>query len=179
MKISTAGRYALRSMLDLALHEQEGPVLRQEIAERQGLSADYIAQIFRELARAGLVKSVMGPGGGYQLAKQASAISVGAVLRAVEGPLSAVYCVDPQNQQVCPRQESCATHLVWLRLSQLIDQFLDSITLETLCQEARNLAQANPNGVMPIEQMFHQIQGFEPPESRAVCNEAQIPLNME
>jgi Rrf2 family protein len=171
MKISTAGRYALRSMLDLALHVGQGPVLRQDIAERQELSPDYIAQIFRNLIHAGLVKSVMGPGGGYSLALQANTISVGVILRAVEGPVSAVYCVDPHNEQICPRMASCASHLVWLRLTRVIDEFLDSIMLSELCDQSISLQQAALASSSPVDELINHLTTFQPPETNTTCGD--------
>ncbi len=83
MRLSTLGRYALRAMVDVALHGGEGPVQRREIAERQEISGHYLAQLLAKLRRAGLVQSMLGPGGGYVLARPASEISAGDVLRAV------------------------------------------------------------------------------------------------
>jgi Rrf2 family transcriptional regulator, iron-sulfur cluster assembly transcription factor len=145
MKVTTAGRYALRALLDLALYGQAGPVLRQEITSRSEISGEYIAQLFRPLARAGLVRSVMGPGGGYQLARPAAQITVLEILQAVEGPLAAVHCVlnegsqDSQGSQPCPRVETCAAHVLWARLTAVITTYLDSVTLAEVCALARQL----------------------------------------
>lgn len=145
MRISTAGRYALRALLDLALYGQDGPVLRQEITSRSEISGEYIAQLFRPLARAGLVRSVMGPGGGYQLARPAGEITVLEILEAVEGPLAAVHCVLKEDAQgspgslPCPRLETCAAHVLWARLTRVITEYLDSVTLAEVCALARQL----------------------------------------
>lgn len=136
MHITTAGRYALRSMLDLALHQDQGPVLRQDIADRQQISAEYIAQLFRLLARADLLRSVLGPGGGYLLGKQAKDIRVGDVIRTVEGPFAAVACLDPNRVESCCRQDTCVTRRLWVRLSQTIEKFLDRVTLADLVDES-------------------------------------------
>jgi Rrf2 family protein len=141
--MSTRGRYALRAMLDLALHNDKGPVLRHDIATRQELSADYVAQLFQHLCAVGLVKGVKGPGGGYLLSRDAAAIRVGDIVRAVEGPIAAVQCADLGNSPVCHRAESCTTRLLWVRLSQVVAEFLDAITLKELCDQARQL---NPGG---------------------------------
>jgi Rrf2 family cysteine metabolism transcriptional repressor len=143
MRISTRGRYALRAMLDLALHDDAGPVLRQDIATRQEISADYVAQLFQHLCAVGLAKGVKGPGGGYLLARDPAAIRVGDVVRAVEGPIAAADCVTPGSLPVCHRAEACATRLLWARLSEAIAQFLDAISLKELCDQARQL---NPGG---------------------------------
>jgi len=144
MRMSTRGRYALRAMLDLALHNDEGPVLRHDIATRQELSADYIAQLFQRLCAVGLVKGVKGPGGGYLLARAPATIRVGDVVRAVEGPIAAVRCVVPSSPSACHRAESCTTRLLWVQLSEVMAQFLDAITLKELCDQARQL---NSGGV--------------------------------
>jgi Rrf2 family cysteine metabolism transcriptional repressor len=134
MHISTRGRYALRAILDLALHADEGPVLRQDIAVRQGISAEYIAQLFRRLAAVGLVKGVKGPGGGYILGRDAATIRVGDVLRAVEGPIAAVHCALPDDPTPCYRLGACVTRLLWVQLSEAVAEFLDSVTLRDLCE---------------------------------------------
>lgn len=145
IRISTRGRYALRAMVDLALHD-DGPVARQDIAERQAISADYVAQLFRQLGAAGLVEGVKGPGGGYILARDADEIHAGDIVEVVEGPIALVYCVDPQDESSCNRVDRCVTHLLWKRLSAVMKEFLDSITLQDLCEEARQLSPpSSPN----------------------------------
>lgn len=138
IRISTRGRYALRAMVDLALHADGEPVLRQEIAERQSISADYVAQLFRPLQKAGLVEGVKGPGGGYRLARDTAKITTGDVVRAVEGPVAVVHCALPEDDS-CERASQCVTHLLWKRLSAVMTEFLDSVTLQALCDEARQL----------------------------------------
>jgi len=135
MRLSTLGRYALRAMVDLAQHEGQGPVLRQDIADRQEISSNYLAQLFAKLGRAGLVKSIFGPGGGYVLARSAAEISAGEVLRAVEESLSPVYCVDCEQEDMCHRAEGCPTRPLWVRLGKQLSQTLDAITLAELCKQ--------------------------------------------
>ena len=126
-------------MVDLALHADDGMVLRQDIAERQELSADYIAKLFRTLRAAGLVVGMRGPGGGYRTARDAATISAGDVIRAAEGPIAMVHCVLPNDEPACNRVDRCVTHLVWTELSETVAGFLDSVTLQQLCEEARRL----------------------------------------
>jgi Rrf2 family protein len=146
MKISTYGRYALRVMLDIALHDDQGPVLRQDIAARQGISAEYIAQIFRRLCRAGLARSMMGPGGGYVLTREKSQITIGNIIRSVEGPIAVVSCVIQSEKFTCDRAAFCATRPIWIKLSNLVESFLDSISLEDLRKQAQQLNQeGDPN----------------------------------
>jgi Rrf2 family protein len=126
-------------MVDLARHaDGDEPVLRQEIAERQDISADYVAQLFRPLQKTELVEGVKGPGGGYRLARDAAEITAGDVVRAVEGPIAVVHCTLPEDDS-CDRVEGCATHLLWTRLSAVMTEFLDSVTLQDLRDEAEQL----------------------------------------
>jgi len=142
MQISTRGRYALRAMIDLGLHVDQGPVLRKDIAERQEISSDYIGQLFVELRKAGLVESVKGPGGGYVLAQDADKMSAGDIIRAVEGPIALVQCVGPNPEKACHRMDDCVTYLLWKKLSKTVEEVLDSTTLKDLCDQARGLAEA-------------------------------------
>jgi len=132
-------------MIDLALHADEGPVPRSDIAERQEVSAHYIEQLFVKLRRAGFIESVRGPGGGYTLAQSADQIKVGNIIRTVEGPIALVHCVAPQQEAACHRADSCVTHLLWKRLSDRVAEVLDSITLKDLCDQARELEEALSN----------------------------------
>lgn len=139
MRISTKGRYAVRAMLDLALHGQEGPVRRVDIADRQHISANYIAQLFLDLQEAGLVVSVKGPGGGYVLAKSPADIRVGDIIRAVEGPIALVECVAP-SEEPCPLASDCVTRKIWKEASEAISEVLNGITLDDLRLQACQLA---------------------------------------
>ncbi|MBM4465696.1 MAG: Rrf2 family transcriptional regulator [Chloroflexi bacterium] len=141
MQISTKGRYALRAMIDLGLHVDQGPVLRKDIAERQEISSDYIGQLFVELRKAGFIESVKGPGGGYVLAQDADKIRAGDIIRAVEGPIALVLCVSPHSESVCHRMDGCVTYLLWKRLSNTIEEILDSVTLKDLCDQAREVVE--------------------------------------
>jgi len=127
-------------MVDLALHEQDGPVQRQRIVARQDISSHYLAHLFVKLRQAGLVASVMGPGGGYRLARSAADITAGDVLRAVEERLEPVFCLEPTPETACPRADICATRHLWARLGEHVMDLLDSVTLAELCTQARDLA---------------------------------------
>jgi Rrf2 family cysteine metabolism transcriptional repressor len=142
MRISTRGRYALRAMVDLAQHGGNGPVSRQDISERQEISADYLAQLFMHLQSAGLVEGVKGPGGGYQLLRDPSLIRAGDVVRAAEGPVAVVHCTlpCPDEGPACRRLDQCVTHLLWKRVSDAVTEVLDSVTLRDLADEAAQLA---------------------------------------
>ena len=144
IRISTRGRYALRMTVDLALNGDAGPVSRQNIARRQGISADYVAQLFRKLREAGLVLGIRGPGGGYALGREPAAITAGDVLRAVEGPVAVVPCVGPGSDAACDRSGHCVTQKVWDRLSVTMRDYLDSVTVAELRDQARELIADQP-----------------------------------
>ena len=133
MKISTKGRYALRLMLDIALNDEGRPVRIKDVAERQGVSDKYLEQIVAVLNRAGYVKSVRGPQGGYRLVKAPGEYTVGSILRLTEGSLAPVACLD-YEQNDCERQEQCATLEVWKRLDAAIKGVVDHITLWDLME---------------------------------------------
>lgn len=133
MKISTKGRYALRLMLDLALHDNGGYIPIKEIAKRQAISDKYLEQIISILGRAGYVQSVRGAGGGYRLAHPLKSYTVGMILRLTEGSLAPVSCLEG-NVNTCDRNSSCATVMVWQKLYDAINGVVDSITLEDLVE---------------------------------------------
>ncbi|OQB14525.1 MAG: HTH-type transcriptional regulator CymR [Firmicutes bacterium ADurb.Bin193] len=132
MRVSTRGRYGLRAMIDIALSDTRAMSLR-EISGKQDLSEKYLEHIIRRLVKEGLVRSVRGPRGGYVLNKPGDKITVGMVLRAVEGSLSPTVCAEGS----CEKEEECAAAYVWHRLKIAIDEVVDSITLEELCKKAR------------------------------------------
>lgn len=129
MRLTTKGRYAVTAMLDLALHAERGPVSLADISDRQGISLSYLEQLFARLRRFELVKSVRGPGGGYQLMKTAAAISVAQVVDAVDESLDATRC---EGKGDCHQGEVCLTHHLWQDLSQQIHIFLSGISLADL-----------------------------------------------
>jgi Rrf2 family protein len=139
MQISTRGRYALRALVDLALQAEDRPVSRQDIAARQGISADYVAQLFGQLGDAGLVEGVRGPRGGYLLARDPASIRAGDVIRAVEGPIVLVHCTEERDDSTCEYAERCVTHRLWCELSDRVAAFLDSVTLADLRDRSRQL----------------------------------------
>ncbi len=132
MKLTTKGRYAVTAMLDLALHYDQGAVTLSDIAKRQGISLSYLEQLFAKLRRNGLVESVRGPGGGYNLAKEPGAISVAEIVIAINENIDARRCAGEQN---CTGEGPCLTHQLWEDLSQRIHDFLNGITLAELTDE--------------------------------------------
>lgn len=138
MRLSTRGRYAARAMYDLALHQHNGPVSLKVISKRQGISEKYLEQLFLRLRRKGLIRSVRGPGGGYLLGKKPAKISMGEILRAVEGPLMPVFCVDDPPGKRCKRAENCRMRQFWKELGRKMLECLESQTLEGLLAESGN-----------------------------------------
>ncbi len=129
MKLTTKGRYAVTAMLDLALHYQQGAVTLSDIARRQGISLSYLEQLFAKLRRSGLVDSVRGPGGGYNLALQPAKISIAEIVIAINENIDATRCGGEKN---CHGDERCLTHYLWEDLSERIHEFLSGITLADL-----------------------------------------------
>lgn len=138
MKVSTKGRYGLRAIVDLAAHEGEGQVSLKSVAERQGLSENYLEQLFSSLKKSGLVKSVRGAQGGYLLAKSSEKITVGDVLRSLEGTLCPVECIDPDVPSRCSKSDMCVTADVWAKIRDKINEVVDSITLADLVSDLEN-----------------------------------------
>lgn len=133
MKISTKGRYALRLMLDLALHNTGEPVRIKEIAARQEISDKYLEQIISVLNKAGYVRSIRGPQGGYRLAREPEKYTVGMVLRLTEGSLAPVPCLDDEVN-ACLRQEVCVTLRLWKMLDAAVSDVVDKVTLADLVE---------------------------------------------
>ena len=135
MKISTKGRYALRMMLDLAMHSADGFVALKDIAERQDISKKYLEQIVPLLNKADLLRTNRGYQGGYVLAKSPDKYTVGEILRVTEGNLCPVSCLQyPVNE--CPRASECMTLPVWEGLYKAINNYLDSVTLQDIIDQA-------------------------------------------
>jgi len=134
MKISTKGRYALRLMIDLALHDSGSFVPLRDISERQGITVKYLEQIIPLLAKEGLVLSSRGAGGGYRLAKAPDKYTAGDILRAVEGSLAPVACLASEHN-TCQRQSVCPTLSFWQGLDAAIKNYVDGITLKDLAKE--------------------------------------------
>lgn len=138
MKISTRGRYALRLMVDIGLHDAEGPVPIKDIAKRQGISDKYLEQIVSTLNKAGFVRSLRGPQGGYRLTKKPETYTAGMILRLIEGNLAPVACLEDE-ENLCPRATKCPTLILWKRLYKSITDVVDNVTLADLMQWQKDL----------------------------------------
>lgn len=139
MKLSTKGRYGLRAVVDLALHAEEEAISLSSIAERQGLSISYLEQLIAKLKKAGIVDSKRGAQGGYILAKTPEEISVGDILRALEGDLHPVDCSEIQGEVKCQSSDLCVTKYVWKRISDSINNTVDELMLSELVTEGKIL----------------------------------------
>ena len=135
MKLSTRGRYGLRAMFDLAIHYNEDHISLNSIAERQGISEGYLEQLIIPLKKAGMVKGIRGAQGGYVLAQPPAGITVGKVLRLLEGSLAIVECLNEESK--CSNENECITRLIWKKISDSISDLVDSITLEELVRDYR------------------------------------------
>ncbi len=131
--VSTKGRYALRMMLDLAENSTGSYVPLKEIAERQDISLKYMEAIMPNLVKAGLVSAIQGKGGGYMLSKNIGEYTVGEVLKASEGSMVPVACLEGGFE--CPRSSICKTRKVWEKLDLMIDGYLDNLPLSDLLED--------------------------------------------
>ncbi|MBR6186499.1 MAG: Rrf2 family transcriptional regulator [Clostridia bacterium] len=134
MMISTKGRYALRVMVDLAQHQGEGYLPLKEIAKRQEISEKYLESILKGLVQSRILIGVRGKGGGYRLTRKPEAYTVAEILLQTEGELAPVSCLE-SGSAPCPRREECSTFPLWERLSALIRQFFEGVTLADLMEQ--------------------------------------------
>jgi Rrf2 family transcriptional regulator, iron-sulfur cluster assembly transcription factor len=153
MRLTTKGRFAVTAMIDVALHGHDSPVTLAAISERQKISLSYLEQLFGKLRRHGLVDSVRGPGGGYNLARAAREVSVADVILAVDEPIDATQCGGREN---CRDEGRCMTHELWAGLNAHIFSFLRSVTLADLVRQ-----QQEPRGDVAVLQ-DHRIRSAEP-----------------
>ena len=142
MKISTKGRYALRMLLDLSMHKEEGYISLKDIAERQGISKKYLEQIVPLLSRTGILKANRGYQGGYMLARSASEYTVADILTLTEGSLAPIACLEGEEND-CPRAAECMTLPVWKGLYEAILNYLSGITLQDIIDSCGSLQSDN------------------------------------
>lgn len=140
MKLSTKSTYGLRAMLNIAL-KGNGATSITDISKNEGISVAYLEQLLNRLRRKGLIKSIRGPKGGYILAKQTNEITVGDIVKTLEGSIYPIHCVSGKKglSNICKRSKDCIPKIVWLKLAKSISDCLDSITLGDLCIEARRM----------------------------------------
>lgn len=136
MKLSTKGKYGLKAMFELALSSNGEPVSLKYIARKQGISDQYLEQIFSILKKAGLVKSVRGAQGGYYISKKTSEITVADVLRVLEGDMAFTECL--LDKDLCENFDSCATKYVWARIKESIEEVTSSISLQDMIDDYKS-----------------------------------------
>jgi len=153
MKLSTKGRYAVTAMMDLAIHDREGPVTLSDISSCQGISLSYLEQLFAKLRQSGLVEGVRGPGGGYRLGKPSHQISVADIIIAVDENIDNTRC---KGNKDCNKGEKCLTHHLWNDLSERLYDFLDGITLSEFIKnpEVRKISRRQDTTASRIATMF-------------------------
>ena len=137
MLVSRKGDYATRALQDLALHSDQGPVQIEGIARRQGLPLRYLEQVLLILKRAGFLRSKRGVNGGYFLAKPPGEITIGEVLRAVEGPVAPIFCVTSGKREICPKEGLCALQDLWAEVRDAVSKVVDTTTLEDISRRLR------------------------------------------
>jgi len=135
MKISTKGRYGLRLLLDVALHQEQGTVTLHDIAHRQAISPKYLWQMVTPLKTAGILQATRGPHGGYRLAREPGRITVRDIVSSLEGPVSLVDCVAAPS--TCVRSASCTARDAWVEIDRKLNAAMDGITLKTLIRRQK------------------------------------------
>lgn len=141
MRLSTKTRYGTRAVLDIAMHGGNGPVTLNEIAKRQDVSKKYVGHIVNQLQTAGILESVRGPQGGYMLARPPKQIRLGEIIRALNGSMAPVQCVE--RPAFCSRSKKCATQEVWTTLKERVDDLIDGVTLADLVKRQKKLDAAS------------------------------------
>ncbi len=136
MKVSTKGRYALRLMIDLAMHRDDGYISIKTVSQRQDISEKYLEQIIKMLSKAKLVESTRGAQGGYRLVKDPSQYTVGEILRVTEGSLAPVECLN--DDSTCENCQNCVTIEIWQNVLDAINEVVDNITLDYLVKKQKN-----------------------------------------
>ena len=139
MKLSTKGRYGSRAALELANRYGSGLVMVRQIAENQDISMRYLEHILNVLRVSGIVKSTRGAKGGYELARHPAEITLGEIVRSLEGPMNIVPCLGDDSCKIKP---TCVMFEIWSKIKDSIDDVLDSITLEDMCKRDEELSQA-------------------------------------
>ena len=156
--LSTKGRYGVRAAFDLALHYGEGPIPLKSISERQNLSDPYLEQLIAILRKDGLVTSVRGAQGGYLLSRHPSKISVGDILRSLEGPMAPAECVLDDQDKECIKADYCVTRILWEKIMDSIDKVIDSISLQDMADDYER-----------IEKDYTQEEGENVDKKKSLC----------
>ena len=153
MRLSSRTRYGVRALFHIAYHNGGGPASAREVAQRQDIPVRFLEQVFQDLKKAAVVESRRGPGGGYYLARAPESVTLGDVLRAIEGPIEFGRCVHSHDGVVQPGEHitgRCVTGDVWQKIGGMLTDYLDGITIADLCARAHGLGIA-PDHPQPIE----------------------------
>ena len=139
MKLSTKSEYGLRAMLNIAMNGSEEATSITDISKEEGISVAYLEQLLNKLRHEGLLESIRGPKGGYVLSKDRDSITVGDIVKTLEGPIQPAHCIATKDglRDACKKSKGCVPKLVWLKLAKAVGECLDSITLGELCSEVR------------------------------------------
>lgn len=138
MRLSTKGRYGVRAMFDLAMHSGDAAIALKSVAQREKISEKYLEHLFSSLKKAGLIHSVRGAQGGYRLARSPEEITLGDIIRVLEGPVVPAECaVESGANESCHRSSECAMRSIWCRIRDEINGILDGITLAEVVDEQR------------------------------------------
>lgn len=156
MRLSTKGRYGVTAMMDLAIHDHDGPVTLADISQCQGISLSYLEQLFAKLRKHGLVEGVRGPGGGYRLARAADEITVAEIISAVDEQLDTTRCIGKED---CYSGDRCLTHELWSELSDRLYEFLNDITLAQFVDRPQQKE-------LPVHQHHHMPDSARNDEAR-------------
>ncbi len=159
MRLTTKGRFAVTAMIDLAMRNGEGPVTLADISDRQKISLSYLEQLFGKLRRQGLVSSVRGPGGGYNLARPTPQVSVADIIVAVDEPIDATQCGGKEN---CKDEQKCITHDLWTDLNKHIFDYLGAVKLSELVAK-----QTKTSSDVAVMQMHDNRQNLAKPKEPA------------
>ena len=173
MKLSARSRYAARILLELARHKTETPMSAAVLSQHTGVSVQFVEQILKPLKQKGLTKSIRGAAGGHRLAKNPESITLGEVVRLMEGGIQLTVCCGEKAGD-CPRKDGCLTRNAWVQVSRTLERELDSITLSTLlhgdqvCPETQGgiterparSVKAKPAALRPARQVLRRVKGL-------------------
>jgi Rrf2 family transcriptional regulator, cysteine metabolism repressor len=150
MKLSTKGKYGVRAVFEIARHFGKGPITIKAISERQGISFSYLEQILHKLGKAGLIESVRGPAGGYLLRRKPQDLTIGDIVRVLEGPIALSHCLEPGESGDCYQTDDCVARMVWVEVGEKIEEALDSISFQDLLQNQKEPMRLKPRRKAPL-----------------------------
>ena len=178
MKLSARSRYASRILLELAKHREASPMSARTLSRHTGVSVQFVEQILKPLKQNGLTVSVRGAAGGHRLARSADEISLGEVVRLMEGGITLTVCCGEKNKE-CPRKDGCLTRRAWVHLSTTLEKELDSISLASLLQHddavCHEGAQHTKCGNETVKRILVAAPAVSPKASKAIIRRPKGP----